>query len=107
MILTLGGFFVFIGLFLMGYGYADQKEMFVVAGGVILMLAATAFVSEGIDVASGTSVTDFQNGTLISATVFTNYNNVWTLGLGRSLFYLSYLGLLLYTIHSVLQDKKV
>lgn len=107
MIITLAGFFVFIGLFLLAYGFSERKELFVAAGGIIGMIAGTAFVSEGLDFATGNIVTDFLNGTVITRQVLTNINNVWTIGLGRSLFYLSFLGFLGYMVHRMLQDKEI
>ena len=83
------GLVVFVGLFLATFGLLERKPIFSVGGLFILMLAGTAVADSGISYSTGTAITDYGNGTILSTNEYTTIGSSdWLIvAIARVLFF--------------------
>lgn len=93
----------FLGLFMIGFGIVQKNKMFIVAGGLMVMLLGTSIVSGGLSFPSGAINNDLGNGTVVTTDTLTTQDDWLTEGVGRAMFWLGSL----VTIFSVaLEDEE-
>lgn len=95
---------LFFGLFSAAFGSLTKNNLFTVAGLFVLLLVATGVADSGITFISGSSVTDFSNGTIVIQDITTTQDDWLTNGFSRALF-LSSVFFLVITVLDELGDE--
>lgn len=96
---------LFFGLFLAVFGSLNNNSLFTVGGLFVLLLVATSVASSGITFITGSSVTDYGNGTTIIQDITTTQNDWITNGFSRALFLVSVFFLIITVLDELGKDE--